>query len=318
MYANAAFDSEVPGTPGNLTDTPIDEAAWDGHLSWTGILNALDNEVAFGVDAKLPSSRSDSEDGLRWFEVTAYPVHLSGNTPDEFVLFQRDIHARKRREEELAAALSRQEVYLREVHHRVKNNLQVIMSLFALEDAHASENQSCSVVQERSMARLRTIAAAHELLYYGDDLGRVELDSYLNTVIAGTVELAGSSGLQIAQTVEPIRLSLDVVIPIGLIVGELVSVLIEHPSEGAPGFAAQVVGRRIGIESPWPVADEYELRFELGEASAALHVSSSLRTELANALTQQINGELSATAEGYRLRFAPRSMEEAEFARLDA
>ncbi|NBC29204.1 MAG: PAS domain S-box protein [Spirochaetes bacterium] len=153
IYANTAFYREAPGEPRHLTDRSIEGVAWGTHLSWARVAEALESDEFFAADVKLPSARGEDGDGLRWFEVTAYPVHLSGNTPDEFVIFQRDIHARKIREEELAAALSRQEAYLREVHHRVKNNLQVVMSLFALEDECLSQQRDS---RRRRLCRLST------------------------------------------------------------------------------------------------------------------------------------------------------------------
>ncbi|NBC29205.1 MAG: hypothetical protein GVY29_04345 [Spirochaetes bacterium] len=105
-------------------------------------------------------------------------------------------------------------------------------------------------------------------------------------------------------------------IPLGLVVGELLSALVEHRSTNDPSFAARIIGRVLGDDKPWPMAREYELRVETEAGVTALHGSCRIRADLVTALTEQINGVLTATAEGYRLRFAPSEMEQAELARL--
>jgi two-component sensor histidine kinase len=141
----------------------------------------------------------------------------------------RDITQRKAFEKQLKVSLHEKEILLREIHHRVKNNLQIISSLLNLQVAtESSDTVRKGLIDNQS--RIRSMALVHELLYLSPDLGRINFTEYLRTLTArllGTYSV-GPERIELAVEGEPVLLDIDTAIPCGLIVNELVANAIGH------------------------------------------------------------------------------------------
>ena len=141
----------------------------------------------------------------------------------------RDTSERRRVETQLRTSLAEKEVLLREIHHRVKNNLQIVSSMLSLQIDQLHD----SVARERfkeSQARVRSIALFHEKLYQSRDLARVDIGDYLRGLVSGLVAAYGISPGDITSSVEAddVPLGVDAAIACGLIVNELVSNSLKH------------------------------------------------------------------------------------------
>ncbi|WP_179862086.1 sensor histidine kinase [Longibacter salinarum] len=150
------------------------------------------------------------------------------NAPD-IVCVAQDISARKRAEEQLRNSLREKEVLLREIHHRVKNNLQVIASLLHVQSKKV-EDEDAKRLFEESQDRIRSMAFIHERLYQSEDLSQVNFSAYLDRL---TEHLYRSHGVALRDVTcklesEDAILAVDRAIPAGLIVNELVSNALEH------------------------------------------------------------------------------------------
>ena len=135
----------------------------------------------------------------------------------------RDLTERRKAEEQ-TASLQEKTALLKEIHHRVKNNLQLICSLLRLQASRLDHGQELRAFQE-SQARVHAIALLHERLYQSHDLARVELGEYLGT-LAGDILRAHSGPsreIRLRLEMEPVWLSQDTLLPCGLIVNELVT-----------------------------------------------------------------------------------------------
>ncbi|MBN1935858.1 MAG: PAS domain S-box protein [Anaerolineae bacterium] len=141
-----------------------------------------------------------------------------------------DITERKRAEAQIQANLAEKEALLREVHHRVKNNLQVISSLLDFQAQYARDEQSAAVLRE-SQGRVHAMALVHELLYQPSDLSRIDMATYMQTLAADLLAAYGSNSPNL-QDRQDLRIQVDLrdiffevqrAIPCGLIVNELVS-----------------------------------------------------------------------------------------------
>ncbi len=158
--------------------------------------------------------------------------------------FISDITERKRAEEALRTSLEEKEVLLREVHHRVKNNLQVVVSLLNLQSQSVPDEHVREIFKE-SRDRIRSMALVHERLYQSSDLSQVDFAEYLKRL---TTQLFHSYGLNagivdLAVAVGDVRLDINTAVPLGLIVNELVSNAIKH------AFPARAHGRiSVGLE----------------------------------------------------------------------
>jgi two-component sensor histidine kinase len=137
----------------------------------------------------------------------------------------------RRAEEQMAASLEEKEVLLREIHHRVKNNMQVIISLLRLQAQQISDDKVQTALAE-SQNRVRAMALVHESLHDSGNLARINLQQYLSGLAEG---LTGSFGIgsgrpEIAVTVgtPDLLIDIDQAVPIGLVINELVTNAMEH------------------------------------------------------------------------------------------
>lgn len=207
-----------------------------------------------------------------------------------------DITARKRAEEVLAAQrddLDRKnherEVLLKEVYHRVKNNLQVISSLLNLQAAQLADERARELLEE-SCNRVYSIALVHEQLYQSTDLARVNFSVYLQELVDHLKVLFDPGERVSVETVtEVVHLPVDIAIPCGLLVNELVTNALIHAFE--PGQAGEVrvsLTKGPGGEVRLAVADTGRgLPSHLDVVSA-----NTLGLELVGKLARQIHGTL--------------------------
>ena len=142
---------------------------------------------------------------------------------------QQEISERKRAEEKIQASLREKEVLLKEIHHRVKNNLQVISSLLNLQSKYIKDLESQEVFKE-SQNRVKSMALIHEKLYQSKDLGRINFVEYTQTLISNLFHSYGAGVNHVAFTIDAddIFLNIDTAIPCGLILSELVSNSLKH------------------------------------------------------------------------------------------
>ncbi|MBX7078336.1 MAG: PAS domain S-box protein [Nannocystaceae bacterium] len=131
--------------------------------------------------------------------------------------------------ERLRASLAEKESLLKEVHHRVKNNLQVIASLISLQ-AETLADPAARVAFAEMRSRIKTIAAIHERIYRAPDLTRIDLKGYLGDLVRELARAMAQPGCRVATIVEvePIALSLDTMVPLALLVNELVTNAFKH------------------------------------------------------------------------------------------
>jgi two-component sensor histidine kinase len=127
-------------------------------------------------------------------------------------------------EERLQTSLQEKEALLKEIHHRVKNNLQIISSLLNLQTAHLKDPAALTVLAE-SQNRVRAMGLVHETLYGSENLGRVDVARYLESLCASLFRAFGvdPGRVRLQLRVADVPLDLDRAIPCGLLVNELVS-----------------------------------------------------------------------------------------------
>lgn len=136
-------------------------------------------------------------------------------------------------EEELRHSLKEKEVLIKEVHHRVKNNLQVIISLIKLQSDSISDT---ATVQHLStiLNRIRSIAYVHELLYRSHDLSRIDFESYLNKIVQSLRSMYSDESRRIKIEIESknVFLTVDKAVPCAIIINELISNSMKHAFKG--------------------------------------------------------------------------------------
>lgn len=200
----------------------------------------------------------------------------------------RDVTDRKRAEQLLLDSLKEKEVLLKEIHHRVKNNLAVISSLFYLQSSYLHDERMRTIMQQ-SQDRVRSIAMVHESLYSHDNLAEVDFSEYVATLSARLVASYGLDGRPVVLTtaLEPILLGIDTAVPCGLILNELVTNAIKHGL--AQGGTLHVTLRRVDPGTfALGVRDDgtgLPQGFDMGGGT-------SLGMRLMRSLSKQINGQI--------------------------
>lgn len=165
--------------------------------------------------------------GEIWVEGHSMPVHA----PDGGILWHgyvQDVTDRKRAEAALRAALEEKEVLLREVHHRVKNNLAAVVHMLELQREAAAEASTGSLLAELG-DRIRSMALVHEMLYRSDNLSQIDFRGYLQELVGRLHEsFDPQSTIRLEVAAPEIWIDLDAAIPCGLIVNELVTNAFKH------------------------------------------------------------------------------------------
>jgi len=200
-----------------------------GHV-FTKVLPEEDRDFAFDMHKRYLEGHPESEgewticrkDGeLRTIWVTAARV-ISDSGERFKVTTVTDITDRKRNEQALEQALEDKTTLLKEVHHRVKNNLQVIGSLLYLQ-SHTLENNAAKKAFNDSHLRVRAMAAVHELIYENDSLNKINFEIYLEKLAGIIVKSMKKQEIRTIVDATGIAFTIDKAIPLGLICNELIT-----------------------------------------------------------------------------------------------
>jgi two-component sensor histidine kinase len=155
-------------------------------------------------------------------------IRLSDNNRVVLSIF-RDITERKKMEEQLIQAIKEKEVMLSEIHHRVKNNMQIISSLLKLQSEKITDPLTREYFQI-SQNRVNTMALIHEQLYKSTELSKIDFEKYIRQLAFHLFQTYGVNTEQCALRINvvDIYLSIDVAIPCGLLINELISNSLKH------------------------------------------------------------------------------------------
>ena len=145
----------------------------------------------------------------------------------------RDCSERFRLEQAIRDSLEEKDVLLKEVHHRVKNNLQVISSLLHLQSQHSQDRSSIEMFRQ-SQDRVRAMAMVHERLYRSKDLAQVDFSNYIETLATHLfgAHRVDTDRIHLAVDVHGLKLPIDAAIPCGLLLNELISNCLKHAFRG--------------------------------------------------------------------------------------
>ena len=186
-------------------------------------------ETGKAANAAVPLAEPGDKTG-RWIDLFSYPLvdQRSGQVIG-VIENVRDITDRMKSDEALKASLQEKEVLLREIHHRVKNNLQVISSLLNLQARHLG-GDALKEAFRASQRRIRSMALVHEKLYMAKNLSRIEFGEYLRSLTSQLAEAyhLDPSLVRLRVAAEEIFLNINTAVPCGLIVSELVSNAARH------------------------------------------------------------------------------------------
>jgi two-component sensor histidine kinase/CheY-like chemotaxis protein len=247
-----------------------------------------------------------------------------------YELAQLEITRRREAEARIKTSLEEKEVLLKEIHHRVKNNLQVVSSLLYLQSENVSDPEVLSMLKD-SQNRIRSMALVHERLYQTEDLARIDFPEYLRDLAAYLVSSysADAHAVSLRLDADDVVLDVDTAIPCGLIVNELVSNSLKHAFSGRPAMGADSAAVAVQrTQGSWISAsnndrneifivvraeDGGQLRLVVGDNGVGIPAdkdwrnTQSLGLLLVNNLVRQLRGAIELIGQGgtqFEIRFS--------------
>ncbi len=241
----------------------------------------------------------EGESERRWLQLFLNPIESSEDKP-EISAIAYDITERKRIDRAIRSALKEKEILLQEVHHRVKNNLQIINSILNLQKNFVEDPNAITGLEE-IQNRVSTMSIIHETLYQNTDVSNIGFSAYLTRISGNIIQSYRSSTMvELVTELEDIQAPLDQAIPCGLILNEWVSNAMKYAFEGREKGTITVALRKL---EPEDKPEEEEIQIEVRDNGIGLPEGfdwsgrDSLGLYLVQALSEQLDGELLAESD---------------------
>lgn len=277
-------------------------ASFTHDVTIAAVQQSSSNELAY-----VGISRDVTERKVTEAELEDYRKNLESIVGERTEALQKEIAENKAIQVDLADSLQEKELLIKEVHHRVKNNMQVISSLLSIQAEGAGDERYSTLLNE-SQQRIKSMALIHETLYQSKDLLNIDFQEYidsLTTSLSRSYSVPGVS-VHVDVKVQNVLLDLETAVPCGLVINELVSNSLKHAFVGKEGVGI--------IDIDFAINDcNYELRIADNGIGLPpefdVNRNTSMGLEIVSILTAQLEGTLSARNEDgavFEIKF-PRS-----------
>ncbi|MEA3323989.1 MAG: histidine kinase dimerization/phosphoacceptor domain -containing protein, partial [Euryarchaeota archaeon] len=259
---------------------------------------AYDYEVMESGEPKYDIEElvTEADGRVVWTSTSKTPFFGSGGEVIGMVGMALDITEHKRAEDRIKAALKEKEVLLREIHHRVKNNLQVVSSLLNMQARNVTDEETKGILSE-SRDRVMTMSLIHSQLYEGSDLAEINIKEFVNRLLGQLQSYqVGDTRITRVIRVDDYPLPISVAVPVGLIINELLSNALKH------AFRGRDEGR---IEVSLTASEDGRINLTVSDDGVGLlpgfdiDESKTLGLRLVKILTEdQLQGTLKVTGDG--------------------
>ncbi|MEQ8536682.1 MAG: PAS domain S-box protein [Coleofasciculus sp. D1-CHI-01] len=237
-----------------------------GELSWQDI---LDENHSASYQLYYQQLQQGDNDSIQWEQPLKHRegylissiiclglIRDLNEQPLQYIAHIEDISDRKQAEAQLQASLREKEILLKEIHHRVKNNLMIVASLFTLQSLQVTDQRLLTILKD-SQNRVKSMAMIHEILYDATDLSEIPLKDYIERLINTIVSTyrRRRQSIAIHFDIEPIALNIDTAVPCGLILNELITNSLKYAfpddKSGEVGIALHTLEPHHYILSVW-------------------------------------------------------------------
>lgn len=200
----------------NIFNTILPNQSYQSFFTSKDINNNDENNQNIEIIAKKKNGSS--------FPISAAISIMKIKQEDFYIIFISDISIRKQSEDKIKQSLIEKNVLLKEIHHRIKNNMQVITSLLSLQSSFITEDH----IKDQFMSsqyRIHSMGMVHEMLYQSEDVSRIDFGNYITELIEGLVHGMKGENNQVELIIEcpELHLNLDTAIPLGLIINEIIT-----------------------------------------------------------------------------------------------
>lgn len=274
--------------------THPDDMATDDVL----IQDMLDGRIDMYINEKRYFRKNGD---MIWVNITVSLVSKPSGEPDYFISVIEDITGRKTMEVRLRKSLHEKEVLIKEVHHRVKNNMAIISSLHSLQSRRAHSSETLKALLE-NQNRIRSMALVHERLYQSENLSEINIKEYIETLVNNlSLSLAGeSSRINLSVDSDDIFMNIDSLIPCGLIINELVTNSIKYAfldgQQGEIGVSLKKDSDGLCTLAIWDNGMGIPEHYDIERAD-------TLGLQIVNTLIAQLEGEIEmVSADGVKFR----------------
>jgi len=248
--------------------------------------NCINEKISTVFESQIPNL-----DGrMIWTSCTLTPIFHESGKLKKIVLINTDITLRKKMEEQIRESLEEKGLLLKEIHHRVKNNLQIIISLFNLQTHYIEDETSLGALKE-GQDRIKSMALIHERFYQSEGLSKIDFDDYIRRLTENLYISFNKSPekIKLILDTDSISLDIDTAVPCGLIINELVSNALKHAFVGRETGEMRISFKNLNDELIRLTVSDDGVGFPDG---FNFEESDSLGIQLMNALTSQLEGKL--------------------------
>ncbi|MFM7216878.1 MAG: sensor histidine kinase [Bacteroidota bacterium] len=240
----------------------------------------------------------------KWISTTLTPIYdePSGDLR-KLLLVDADITSTKLMQQQIQHSLKEKDVLLKEIHHRVKNNLQIIISLLNLQSGYIKDEATLKAVKDGQL-RVRSMALVHEKFYQAEELTEIDFSEYIEKLCQYLYQAYGdkTDRIKIVLTTEHVGLDMDTAMPCGLLINEIVSNAYKYAFPGQRSGTIEIGFRRMDGRVQLTIKDDgvglpHDFDMERTE---------TLGMQLVQALTSQLDGNLTvdrAIGTGFTVSF---------------
>lgn len=231
----------------------------------------------------------DADNHEKWISSTLTPIYEENGRLKKILIVDADITSTKKMQRQIQKSLQEKDVLLKEIHHRVKNNLQIIISLLNLQSGYLKDESTLKAVKDGQL-RVRSMALVHEKFYQAEELTEINFGEYIEKLCQYLYQAYGdkTDRIRVSLNTEPIGLDMDTAMPCGLLINEIVSNSYKYAFPGDRQGEIGIKFRRENGQILLEISDNgigFPAGFDVEKAE-------SLGMQLIQALTLQIDGQL--------------------------
>jgi PAS domain S-box-containing protein len=229
-----------------------------------------------------------------WISTTLTPIYSEFGNLKKIVLVDTDITSGKILQKQIEESLKEKDVLLKEIHHRVKNNLQIIISLLNLQSGYIKDETTLKAVQD-GQNRVRSMALVHEKFYQAEELSEIDFGDYVEKLTQYIYQSYGDKTDRVKMIIDGkgVGLDMDTAMPSGLLVNEIVSNAYKYAFPGDKHGEIKISLSKQNGKVVFKISDNgVGLPPEIN-----LDAAESLGMQLIQALTAQLDGELEVSRE---------------------